>query len=170
MVSYTADGTPGTTGSTVAVAVRSRGDQYVSDLPWISSTNGYGPVERDQSVGGTNSGDGGPITLRGTVYPKGLGTNSVSSVVLQIPTGCSVFSSDVGIDDAAGGKGTVTFTVLADGVAVASTGKITGTSPVTHLTANISGASTLTLQVGDAGDGNGHDNADWAGAQLHCAF
>ena len=170
VVSYTADGTPGTTGSTVAVAVRSRGDQYVSDLPWISSTNGYGPVERDQSVGGTNSGDGGPITLRGTVYPKGLGTNSVSSVVLQIPTGCSVFSSDVGIDDAAGGKGTVTFTVLADGVAVASTGKITGTSPVTHLTANISGASTLTLQVGDAGDGNGHDNADWAGAQLHCAF
>jgi hypothetical protein len=26
----------------------------------------------------------------------------------------------------------------------------------------------LVLQVGDAGDGVGHDNADWADAQLTC--
>ncbi|MBO0867221.1 MAG: beta galactosidase jelly roll domain-containing protein, partial [Micromonosporaceae bacterium] len=168
VVGYSASGRAATTGSTVAVNVRSRGDQYVSDLPWISSTDGFGPVERDQSIGGSGSDDGGPITLRGTVYPKGLGTNSVSSVVLAIPSGCTAFTSDVGIDDAAGGRGTVTFTVLADGAVVASTGTLTGTSPVVHLSADIAGASTLTLNVGDAGDGNGHDNGDWADAKLHC--
>ncbi len=26
----------------------------------------------------------------------------------------------------------------------------------------------LTLNVGNAGDGNGHDNADWGDAQLMC--
>jgi beta-galactosidase GanA len=169
VVTYTAPAGGERTGATARVNVRSRGDQYVSDLPWVSSTNGYGPVERDQSVGGTGSGDGGALTLRGVVYPKGLGTNSVSQVVLDVPDGCTSFTSDVGIDDAAAGKGTVTLTVLADGAVVASSGTLGGGSAVVHLTANITGASVLTLQVGDAGDGNGHDNADWADAQIHCS-
>ncbi|GAA5185450.1 beta-galactosidase [Rugosimonospora acidiphila] len=169
MLTYTGPGGSMRTGATARVDVRSRGDQYISDLPWVSSTDGFGPVERDQSIGGSGSGDGGALTLRGTVYPKGLGTNSVSQVVLDVPAGCTSFTSDVGIDDAAAGRGTVTFAVLADGAVVASTGTLTGGSPVVHLTADVTGASVLTLQVGDAGDGNGHDNADWADAQLHCA-
>jgi beta-galactosidase GanA len=169
VVTYTGPGGGGRTGATARVGVRSRGDQYVSDLPWASSTNGYGPVERDQSVGGTGSGDGGAITLRGVVYPKGLGTNSVSQVVLDIPDGCTSFTSDVGIDDAASGAGSVTFTVLADGAVVAGTGTLTGKSDVVALSADITGASVLTLQVGDAGNGNGHDNGDWGDAQLHCS-
>jgi alpha-galactosidase len=44
-----------------------------------------------------------------------------------------------------------------------------GGQPAQHLAANVTGVSQLTLDVGDAGDGKGHDNADWAGAQLMCA-
>src|SRR5207248_2202401 len=36
---------------------------YVSDLAWLSATNGWGPVEKDQSVGGEGSGDGSTLTL-----------------------------------------------------------------------------------------------------------
>ncbi len=169
VVSYTVGGATGHAGTVRPLTVRSTGDQYVSDLPLVSSTNGFGPVERDMNVGGTGSGDGGPITLRGTVYPKGLGTNAVSSVVIDVGGACTSFSSDVGVDDSAAGKGSVTFTVLADGVQVAGTGTLTGTSAVAHVTANITGAHTLTLLVGDAGDGNGHDNGDWAGAEVHCS-
>jgi len=165
---YTQDKTAGSTGATATVTVRSTGDQYVSDLPFVSSTNGYGPVERDTNVGGSGAGDGGTITIRGATYAKGLGTNSVSQVVIDVGGACTSFTSDVGVDDSAGGKGSVTFTVLADGRQVASTGTMTGTSPVQHLSADITGAQTLTLQVGDGGDGNGHDNADWAGAEVHC--
>ena len=56
------------------------GTDAVSDLPFLSATNGWGPVERDQSVGDQAAGDGKPLTIAGTTYAKGLGTNSVSEV------------------------------------------------------------------------------------------
>lgn len=94
--------------------------------------------------------------------------NSVASVVIDIPAGCTTFSSDVGIDDMAAGKGSVRFSVPADNVQVASTGVIRGGQPAQHLTADITGAKQLELDVGDAGDGNGHDNVDWGNAELMC--
>ena len=136
---------------------------YISDLPFVSETNGFGALERDANL------SGGPLSIDGVGYAKGLGTNAVSSVVVDIPTGCTTFSSDVGVDDTAAGKGTVTFSVLADGVQVASTGIMRGGQPAQHLTANVADVSQLTLDVGDAGDGIGHDNADWGDAKLMCA-
>ncbi len=158
-----------TTGGSYDLTVIPKGLVYVSDLPFVSATNGYGPVERDMNVGGPNSGDGGPLSIDGVGYAKGLGTNSVSSVVLDVPAGCTSFSSDVGLDDSAATNGSVTFSVLADGTEVAATGVMRGGQPAQHLTADLTGVSQLTLNVGDAGDGNGHDNADWADAQLMCA-
>jgi hypothetical protein len=60
------------------------GTDPVSDLPFLSATNGWGPVERDMSVGGNQAGDGKTITLNGVQYTKGLGTNSVSDVQLYL--------------------------------------------------------------------------------------
>jgi len=165
---YLQGGARSRTGATLALSVRRSGDLYVSDLPFLSATNGYGPVERDMNVGGASAGDGGPLTIHGVSYAKGLGTNAVSSVAIDLGGSCDSFSTDVGIDDMAAGKGSVTFTVLADGQVVANTGVLRGGQDAVHLQADVTGARTLTLEVGDGGDGNGHDNADWAGAELHC--
>ena len=43
----------------------------VSDLPFLSATNGWGPVERDTSNGEQAAGDGRPITINGVQYAKG---------------------------------------------------------------------------------------------------
>ena len=83
---------------------------------------------------------GGLLSIDGVGFPKGLGTNAISSVVVDIPSGCTTFSSYVGVDDTAGTKGTVTFSVLADGTQVASTGVMRGGQPAQYLTANIAGA------------------------------
>ena len=164
---YTQDGTSGRTGAVVPVTVRSAGDIYVSDLDFVSATNGYGPVERDQNVGGTALGDGGPIVLKGTTYPKGIGTNAVSSVVVDIPAGCTRLVGDVGVDDAAGaGRGSVVFTVHVDGVSRVVTPVMRAGAVPVHLDVDVTGAARLTLDVGDAGDGVGHDNGDWGGLQL----
>ena len=154
LVSYQQAGHSGTTGASYPLTVIPKGLMYVSDLPFVSATNGFGPVERDTNVGGSGAGDGGPLSIDGVGYAKGLGTNSISSVVIAVPAGCTTFSSDVGVDDSAAGKGSVTFSVLADGVQVASTGVMRGGQPAQHLSANLSGVSQLTLNVGDAGDGN----------------
>ncbi|HEY7048136.1 MAG TPA: beta galactosidase jelly roll domain-containing protein, partial [Jatrophihabitantaceae bacterium] len=159
----------GRTGATYSVSVREAGDLFVSDLPFVSSTNGWGPVERDTNVGDQAAGDGGPISIDGATYAKGLGVNSVSSVVVDLGGTCTNLSTDVGVDDLAGGRGSVTFTVLADGAVAAQTGVLRGGQPVQHLSVDLTGVHLLTLNVGDGGDGNGHDNADWAGAELHCA-
>ena len=169
IASYRQGSTTSTTGASYGLTVIPKGLMYISDLPFVSAVNGFGPVERDENVGGSGADDGGPLSIDGVGYAKGLGTNAISSVVIDVPAGCTTFSSDVGVDDSAAGKGSVTFSVLADGVQVASTGVMRGGQPAQHLTANVTGVSQLTLNVGDAGDGIGHDNGDWGDAELMCA-
>ncbi|HEY4023402.1 MAG TPA: NPCBM/NEW2 domain-containing protein, partial [Pseudonocardiaceae bacterium] len=146
----------------------------VSSLPFLSSTNGlpngWGPVERDESVGGSNANDGEPITIDGTVYPKGLGTNSVSDVKVYLGGHCSTFTSTVGVDAEVGDSGSVTFSVLGDGQTLASTKVINGGDPTQTVTANVTGVQILDLVVGDgAPPGNGNDHGDWAMPTLTCS-
>jgi hypothetical protein len=140
----------------------------VSDLDFVSATNGWGPVERDRSVGGTNAGDGTPLTIAGTVYPKGLGTNSISNVTICLSGNCSKFSSLVGNDADAGSSGSMTFSVLGDGKPLAATQTIMGNAPAQQISADLTGVQTLDLVVGDAGDGKAYDHGDWAMPTLTC--
>jgi beta-galactosidase GanA len=144
------------------------GTDAVSDLPFLSATNGWGPVERDMSVGGNQAGDGKTITLNGVQYAKGLGTNSVSDVQLYLSGQCTTFTATVGVDDEVGGSGSVTFSVVADGVTLITTPRQTGSSASVTINVPITGAQVLDLVVGDAGDGNGSDHGDWAIPTLTC--
>jgi hypothetical protein len=140
----------------------------VSDLPFLSSSNGWGPVERDSSVGEQAAGDGHEITIAGAEHAKGLGTNSVSDVVLYLAGNCSRFTADVGVDDETGGAGTVTFSVIADGKTLVTTPTIRGKQTAVPIDVDISGAQVIDLKVGDAGDGNGNDHGDWGTPTLTC--
>ncbi|MCI3244231.1 beta-galactosidase [Streptomyces spinosisporus] len=144
------------------------GKSAVSDLPFLSSSNGWGPVERDSSVGEQAAGDGHEITIAGAEHAKGLGTNSVSDVVLYLAGNCSRFTADVGVDDETGGAGTVTFSVIADGKTLVTTPTIRGKQTAVPLDVDISGAQVIDLKVGDAGDGNGNDHGDWGTPTLTC--
>jgi hypothetical protein len=145
------------------------GDNDVSALDFLASTNGWGPVERNHSVGGPNPDDGGPLTLNGTTYPKGLGTNSVSDVTIYLGGTCSKFTATVGNDSDAGGSGSETFSVLGDGKTLASTKTIKGGDPSQQISADLGGVQTLDLVVGDAGDGNAYDHGDWVTPRLTCS-
>jgi hypothetical protein len=144
------------------------GENAVSDLPFLSATNGWGPVERDSSVGEQAAKDGRPIRIAGTGYAKGLGTNSVSDVELYLAGHCSRLTADVGVDDETGGAGTVTFSVIADGKTLVTTPTIRGKQAAVPIDVDVSGAQVLDVRVGDAGDGNGNDHGDWATPTLTC--
>jgi beta-galactosidase GanA len=145
------------------------GQDQVSDLPWLSSTNGWGPVERDTSVGEQAAGDGHPITIGGTAYTKGLGTNAVSDVTVYLGGKCSRFTATVGMDDEKGNAGTVTFSVALDGKTLITTPTITGSTDATSIDVPVTGGQVVDLIVGDAGDGNGNDHGDWANPVLTCS-
>ncbi|OIJ94689.1 beta-galactosidase [Streptomyces sp. MUSC 14] len=142
------------------------GTDQISDLPFLSATNGWGPVERDQSVGGTAANDGTPLKLGGTVYAKGLGTNSPSDVLVYLAGRCSRFTATVGVDN--GDPGTITFTVLLDGKVLTTTPVLDGKSAPLALDVPVTGGQVLDLSVGDGGDGNGNDHGDWANPVLTC--
>jgi hypothetical protein len=162
-----ADQAAGTTTSTVPIPPPT-GENWVSDLPF-SATNGWGPVERDTSNGENLPGDGRPITLNGTTYAKGLGGHATGAVTLNLGANCTRFTATVGVDDEVGSAGSVRFSVLGDGTALAETSTLTGTSAAVPLDVDVTAVHQLDLAVADAGDGNGSDHADWALARLNCA-
>ena len=143
--------------------------RYLSDMTWSSMTNGWGPVEKDKTNGDSAAGDGGPIKLRGTVYPKGLGAHAPSDVRYLLGGNCSTFTAQVGVDDDAADNGSVIFRVLADGVQIYDSGVLYGWSPAQSVNlTNIAGKNEVALIVTDGGDGNGWDHADWADAKVTC--
>ena len=144
------------------------GTRFLSDLQWTSATNGWGPVEKDRSVGNQAAGDGRTLTINGTTYAKGLGAHAASDVRYGVAGKCTEVSADVGIDDEKA-AGTVVFQIFKDGTKVADSGTMTATAAAKHLTADITGANELRLVVTDAGDGINNDHADWADAKVVCA-
>ncbi|OFI36581.1 endo-alpha-N-acetylgalactosaminidase [Arthrobacter sp. SW1] len=141
---------------------------FASDHPWVSATNGWGPVEKDMSNGEQGSGDGKPLTLNGTVFAKGLGAHANSTIRYYLGGYCSTFTAVVGIDDAQASRGSVKFSVVADGTTKVTTPVLGATSAPRPLTVDVSGARYVDLVANDAGDGNGNDHADWADAKFSC--
>jgi beta-galactosidase len=145
------------------------GQRWASDLPFVGTpVNGWGPVERDTSNGEDAAGDGIPLQVGQTPYEKGFGAHANSSITLDVPAGCTRFDATVGVDAEVGGAGSVKFEVRAGDALLASTGVLAGGSAGVPVTAEVNGISRVDLVVSDAGDGNGHDHADWAAARFSC--
>src|SRR6185312_9689740 len=118
---------------------------YVSDLPWTSATNGYGPVEKDMNVGQEGSGDGTTITLNGVAYDKGLGVNSISDITYNLGKSYNYFQADIGIDEHQTTNGSAVFQVFADGVKIYDSGTMGALSATQSISLNVMGVKTLVL-------------------------
>jgi alpha-glucosidase len=139
----------------------------VSDLQFVTETNGWGPVERDRSVGESDSGDGNPMTIDGVVYEKGLGTHAPANVTVYLGGRCTTFTALLGLDDEITQPGSVAFQIITDGVTRHDSG-VLRPGPAAPVTVDVTGARMLSLQVTDGGDNKNFDHANWANAQLTC--
>ncbi|WP_018754819.1 NPCBM/NEW2 domain-containing protein [Paenibacillus terrigena] len=133
---------------------------FLSDLNWLSATAGWGTVQKDKSVGENT------ITLNGTTYAKGIGTHAASCITYNLNGKYARFTSDVGVDDESTVGGTVVFQVWGDGNKLFDSQTMTPTSATQSIDISVAGVNQLLLTVTDAGDGNSHDHADWANAEL----
>ncbi|MBP2324519.1 hypothetical protein JOF56_004904 [Kibdelosporangium banguiense] len=153
---------------TVRGLVPLTGSAYVSDLPFDSATNGWGPVERDMSNGETGGGDGRTLTVAGTTYAKGLGVHAVSDVVISLGGTCRTFTASVGLDDETTSPGSVAFQVVGDGRVLGETGVMRTGTPAAPIAVDLASVQVLSLHVSDGGDGKNFDHADWVNAHLAC--
>ncbi|MDV6373253.1 NPCBM/NEW2 domain-containing protein [Deinococcus arenicola] len=147
--------------TTLTAQALGNGDNLVSDLPWLSATSGWGPIERNMSNGEAGSGDGRTLTLNGRAYATGLGVHANSSVTFALNGQCERFTGDIGMDDEIDDRGSVVFQVYADGVKLYDSGRMTGTTAAKWVDVNITGRKELKLVVTDAGDNYYSDHADW---------
>jgi hypothetical protein len=143
------------------------GTPYVSDLPFVTETNGWGPVERDRSVNESGGGDGNPLTIGGVVYEKGLGTHAPADVTVYLGGQCTEFTALLGLDDETTQPGSVVFQVATDGETSYDSG-VLRPGPAVPVTVDVTGVRMLSLRVGDGGDNKNFDHADWAEARLTC--
>jgi len=145
------------------------GTTDLSAFEATSSTNGWGPVEIDRSVGNQAAGDGKTLTINGATHPKGFGAHAASTIEFYLGRKCSSLTVDVGIDDEVGaGKGSVVFQVFADDTKVADSGALTADSPAKKLTASLADAENLRLVLTDGGDNINSDHGDWASPRITC--
>ena len=147
-------------------AAELQGTQAPADCVWLDSLDvskieqGWGQPRSGRSV------DNNPITIHGVEFRRGIGTHAASEARINLKGIALEFVSMAGVDDDAGGAGSVGFEVWGDGKLLAQTGvRRVGQDPV-PLKADLHGVKTLTLIVNDGGDGIAYDHADWAGAML----
>ncbi|MEV7725699.1 sulfatase-like hydrolase/transferase [Streptomyces sp. NPDC087917] len=144
-------------------------DAYLSDLPWVSAANGWGPVERDRSNGRKEAGDGTPIAFGGVVHAKGLGVHAPSEVVYHLGGRAGRFTALVGIDDFStkqSAAGATRAVVRADGRTLLTTPTLTGASGPVAIDLDVRGVRLLHLVVEDANANSAFDHTSWARAHV----
>jgi len=139
---------------------------FLSDQPWVTASNGFGPVERNRSNGEEGAADGNPLRIGGVSYAKGLGVHAPSSITYALGSGCDIFSAQIGVDDEVQtGGGSVVFQVWSGDSKLYESRVLTGADPAETIAVSLAGRSELRLVVTDGGDNPSSDHADWANAQ-----
>jgi hypothetical protein len=117
-------------------------------------------VRRDSAQGG------GPISLRGRVYAKGLGVHAISRLTFDLNRQYTRFLVDIGVDDSAGDLASVEFKVYADGKLIFESGVMRRSAPARSIDLEVLNARRLVLEVTAADNADIQDRANWANAKL----
>ncbi|MDZ4044875.1 MAG: NPCBM/NEW2 domain-containing protein [Rhodoglobus sp.] len=152
----------------------------VANESWAYEWNGWGPAERNSSLGESAARDGRPMSIGGYAgwtsgigVAPGNGVNESATITINTSGKCEYFTAWVGVDDEVGWRGSVQFAVMVDGVYKhgvehhVSHVKRGGQQPE-FMKVDISGAQSIQLMVGKADHGNAADHANWANPTLYC--
>ena len=143
-----------------AAAVAAQADKtiWLDELDTDGMSTGWGSVAVRRSV------EGNPLSLRGTDHERGVGTHTDSSFELAVTGEALSFDAVVGVDAEVGDDGTprgsVRFSVLADGRTVAESPVMRSDSKPHVLHADLRGAKFVELVADSTGDNIDFDHAD----------
>src|SRR6266853_3854824 len=149
-----------------AGAILSAGSLVSAETVWLSSldlsrmTCGWSVPKADLGVAGK------PISIGGKQFTRGVGTHAESCLRVDLGAKASRFFAQVGVDDSAGGQGSVEFVVVGDGKVLWRSGLLTGGKAAIPVDMNVSGVRVLALRVVDGAEGSGFGHADWAEAGI----
>jgi hypothetical protein len=113
---------------------------------------------------------GGPLTVGGKRYLKGIGLHSAARLTYKFDRDYQRFEAEVALDDAAKRRGSVAFSVYLDRdgkwAEAFKSGIVRGGEAPQPVSVDVRGAKGLTLTVDYADRGDELDYADWLDARL----
>lgn len=134
---------------------------WLSSLDLTKMRQGWGRPQVDRAI------REGPLSIGGRRFDRGVGTHAKSVFWVDLSAGTERFQAQFGVDDAAGNpKASVTAQILGDGRVLWRTPVMRPGQAAVPVDVDLHGVRTLTLLVGDAGDGVEYDHADWAEARF----
>ena len=133
---------------------------WLHKLDPTKMTIGVGAPQPDRNLSGK------PITLKGVLYPHGLGVHAESEIGIDLKGAATRFVAMAGVDDETRGKGSVRFQIWVDDRDAFDSGVLRGGDAPKLVDLDLAGARRMDVLVSDAGDGNDSDMADWAGAMF----
>lgn len=149
------------------------GTVALSDIDWVSATNGYGVIGKDVANKDSATSPDVPLQINTTpelkkVYDKGLGVHAVSKLTYYLGGACTSFTTDAGLED--GFSGAVIFRVDVDGTQRYQSVTFTPGFATERIALDVTGAQYLDLRVDPttAGAINGAHGV-WGEPTLVCA-
>jgi alpha-galactosidase len=133
---------------------------WLSSLDLSQMTTGWGVAKADREITGQ------PIIIAKRQFDHGVGTHATSNFRVDVGGNATRFIAQVGVDDSAGGQGSVEFIVSGDGKILWRSGLMTGGQAAMPVDVDLTDVRILGLRVTDGGDGESNDHADWADAKV----
>jgi alpha-galactosidase len=133
---------------------------WLSSLDLNQMTTGWSVAKADREITGQ------PIIIAKEQFDHGVGTHAASSFRVNVGGNATRFAAQVGVDDSAGGQGSVEFIVSGDGKILWRSGVMTGGQAAIPADVDLARVKVLGLRVTDGGDGASNDHADWADAKI----
>jgi alpha-galactosidase len=133
--------------------------------PGLEVVANHNPVQK-------NGRFGKPFRIGDKEYTQGLCCHATSRIVAHLPRPGNIFTAVVGVDNnesTAGGKGSVVFSVEANGKELFKSEVMHGGQPGVAVSVDLGGATEFVLNIGDAGDGISSDQGVWADAKVSIA-
>jgi hypothetical protein len=119
------------------------------------------PWRRDRAVGG------GPLTLGGRPYERGLGCHSRCELLYSLEAGVTRFVAEIGLDARAPSGAVAEFVVECDGREAFRSGPVAAGAPPRAIAVDLRGRRQLKLLVDFGPDGSSMgDHGNWAGAMV----
>ncbi|CAN1501525.1 Fibronectin type III [Spirosomataceae bacterium] len=148
---------------------------YLSDLKFVSASNGLGPIELNKTNGNSGDGDGAAIILKGQSYVKGIGVANNAEIKYQIPSGQFYkFRSFIGISDdvsnTCDNTGGLIFKVYGNETLLYTSPTIYRNTALQEVNVNIFAYSSIRLKVEPVGSNMTCNRAVWADARLLCSL
>ncbi len=150
----------------LSLRIRNGAAVYLDDLkPSAYESTPFLDLAWPLAVGRTLK--GGPLRLGKDTYPLGVAMHSKSRVTYALGGGYEAFEATVGVDAAAGPRGTATVDIEVDGKSVPEIARVlqAGDAPAL-LRVDLKGAKTLTLVTDFGPRGDVQSHVLWTDARL----